>query len=451
MVALALLAALACEAVVFAQFQRWVATGYEPGDPYLPAGAFVMAMVAGYGLARGLASFEIGRRMQIAIAAGVASVVLYGTLRFVFAGDLALWDLSWIADFVADADETSRRGGHAFFGALLLLGAWARASYRGSQEVDLEAFPRQLAPAFALATIVAVLGAATEAGDAIAWHALGAYTLGAVALALSQLARSGTTFGELRAGSVAGVLLAGVAGAAAALVLLFGFAYREVAGAAGDAIIDAVAWVIVVLLTPVAWVLERVLAWLLPDQWEPISLAEAPARFLEGEGADTEQSTPAVVRGLSAAGRALLLLTVLAAFAFAALAAVRAWRRPPRGSEARVETERAGRAGEGLGGMLRRWLGRRSPAEPAAHGPATRIYLEMLAEAAERGRPRPSWATPEEFRPVLREAIAAPVADDATEAFEEERYAGRQPPSERVSRLSEAWQRVRRMGRRGRT
>ena|GEM_PF-1507237 len=451
MVALALLAALACEAVVFAQFQRWVATGYERGDPYVPAGAFVAAMAAGYGVARGLASLELRRRAQLGITAAVAWVVLYGALRVVFAGDLALWDLSWVADFLADADETSRRGGHAFFGALLLLGAWVRASYRGSREVDLEAFPRQLAPAFVAATIVPVAGAGSGAADAIAWHGLAAYALGAAALAFSQLARSGTTFGELRAGSVTGVLLVSVAAAVLALVLLFGIAYRQVADAAGDAIIDATAWAVVVLLTPVAWVLEHVLSWLLPDEWEPVSLTEAPVRFLEGEGTRGEDSSPAVVRGLSAAGRALLLLAVLGAFALAALAAVRAWRRPSPGAAAGVEVERAGGLGEGLGGALRRWWRRGGAAARPAGGPATRIYLEMLAEAAERGRPRPSWATPEEFRPILREALATPLTDEATEAFEEERYGGRPAPAERVSRLAAGWQRVRSLGRGRRT
>jgi hypothetical protein len=71
------------------------------------------------------------------------------------------------------------------------------------------------------------------------------------------------------------------------------------------------------------------------------------------------------------------------------------------------------------------------------------LYLDVLSRSERDGHPRGPGETPSEFAPVLTSAYGSPVTDDITRAFEEARYAGREPDERLVHDLHERWKLVR--------
>jgi hypothetical protein len=63
----------------------------------------------------------------------------------------------------------------------------------------------------------------------------------------------------------------------------------------------------------------------------------------------------------------------------------------------------------------------------------------VLARAEERGHARKLDRTPDEHAPELRRIFDSSVTDDITLAFEQDRYAGREPDPAFLSELEERW------------
>ncbi len=437
MTALALLAALLSEALLASAVAQWIGSGYRDGQQVMPLAALVAVALAGVGAGSALSRFELPRKVRWAVAGLTSYAVLYGSLRFVYAGDLALWNLAWVADVFADADQAAERGADAFIAALLAGTLWARAVHRGVSDVDLESFARSGAPTMAAAALAAALGAATDRAEAVAAAAFASVTAGALALILAQLARSGTTFGDLRAGSFAAALVALALGAAGAAVLLFGIAYAAAAPTLGAALLDGAVFVLTWVLTPVVWVIERLLALLRPDTPE-LQPPRELARGLLGEG-EPGSEPGGGWRALAYLGRASVLMLLLALFAFLGLAAFRFWRRSAGSEPLQAEVERAGGLGDDARELLRRLARRPERGHRRPLHPIAALYLRVVDVASRRGVVRTPGTTPEELRLPLRTAIGDPVTDRITDALESFRYAGRPPDAAGVHRLEEEW------------
>jgi hypothetical protein len=220
-------------------------------------------------------------------------------------------------------------------------------------------------------------------------------------------------------------------------VLLFGVLYAVAAPALGTALFDGALFVLTWTLTPVVWVVERLMAVLRPDNPE-LQPPHELARGLLGEGEPGGEPGGAW-RVLAYLGRASILMLLLALFAILALAAFRFWHRFASAEPPRADVERAGGPGDDLRGMLRRlarWPERR-------HGrplhPVAALYLRAVEAASRRGVVRSPGSTPAELRLPLRAAIGDPVTDRITDALEAFRYAGRPPDPAAVRRLEEEW------------
>ena len=148
--------------------------------------------------------------------------------------------------------------------------------------------------------------------------------------------------------------------------------------------------------------------------------------------------------GLPRAGRYSLaiLALVLGVGAVAGLALLIARLRRLAGDDAwrAAETERVGGIGGDLRDASRALFRRERRIAPSVEGVA-RLYLDVLEASRRAGAPRPPARTPREFAPVLAGTLGrAPVTDAVTDAYEQARYAGREPDADALADLRRRWE-----------
>ena len=440
---LAIIASLLADAFMFAAIAELIASGYSPSDPHaFAAWAFCLVALAGYGLPRLVEGFEMEGRKAYVLTASAGLLLIYLLARIESAGDVALWDFGWVADFLTDTSATTERGGHAMMGTILLLATWARTTMRSSEEVEMETIPRSFAIPFALVTTVVVIGAVTDRSGEVGRAGAAFYVMAILSLASAQLSLSGATFGDLRAGSTAGVLLAGTAVVAVVGLVFIGLVTALLGPIIGPVVGGAVEWTLTIILTPFAWLLEKFFAALFGDSNPFPQLSESAINRSQDAGNpdDAEQTT---------AGRAgLFLLRTFALLVFLAIAGLfvsvflRLRKRTVLRDDDGRQSAAAGDLRQDMGSFFRSLFRRGSRHEPGyATTEATRLYLEVLERAERAGHPRPGGETAREFAPELRAALATPVTDDITRAFEAARYAGREPDARMLEELRSRWQR----------
>jgi hypothetical protein len=438
------LAVLCAEGLAVYTFAEWAASGYGAGHQHaIGAWAFLLAALLGYGAPRFLDGFDIAPRTAKLLLTALGVAVIYGAVRMEVAGDLAIWRLGWFGDFITTPDDTVREGRYAIIGVALMLVIWVRASLRAADEIELDMVARRVALPFGIVTAVVILGAATDRGGEIARAGVAFYAVEVLALACSQLALSGATIGDVRAGGVVSALLGGTL-----VVVLVSFAVLTLAivylgPIIGPPLGAALNAVLTIVLTPIAWALEKLFSALLGDsdplkqlKLNPIDIGAQK----DNPGAKGHSGWYDIALYLF---RALALVLVLAAVVGVVWIVARLRR---RARELRPADEVAAGAGS-LGDDLRSLFGslfrrgeRRHSSEAAG---VSRLYLEVLARAERDARPKLVGETAGEFAPVLSETFRADVTDDITHAFEQARYAGREPDARTLQDLEQRWRSVR--------
>lgn len=437
----AILALVSSEALGFYLAAELLAAGYHGEDAHaVSAWLFVLVAVVAFALPRILEDYNLSPRKLQATVAAVGMLLIYGIVRYTVAGDLRLWDIGWAGTFIRGNTDASA-GGRAFFAAVLTLALWARTSINFRDEVEVESITRKVGVPFAVVTVLMLVGAPTARAPEVARAGAAFYALAVIALAFSQLSLSGATMGEVRAGGTTAVLLAVTGAVVAGGLLLAGLIFGLLGPLLGPAFGRAVTDVLTIVLTPFSWLLSNFFKFLFsgssgipnlnPGQVPP---PKAPAQG----GADSEAHRAAIY-GL----RALALVLIVGG------AAVSVWlfiklRNRVRG--ARAEDHAVGTAGS-FGEDVRNLLGalfHRGPARPANRGSEmTRLYLEVLRRAEQNGQQRLLGETPAEIAPRLTSTFRAVVTDDITRAFEEARYAGREPDARTMAELQQRWAAVR--------
>ena len=439
--ALAILASLLADGLIFAALAEFVAAGYDAENPHaVGAWAFCVVVVAGYGLPRLLEGFEMDATKGSVIAGAVGLFLVYALVRITAQDSWALWDFTWVLDFLQSAQKTAQAGGHAITGAILLLGAWVRATLRSSDEVEMESIPRAVAIPFAVVTILVVVGATTDRSGEIARVGAAFYVLAILALAFSQLALSGATFGDVRAGGTAGILLGGTAAVAVVGLLIIGLVTTVLGPIVGPVISRTVEVVLTIVLTPFAWVLTWFFEMLFAGNNPFPNITENVVRTSE-EAANPEEADQSTVSQAGAFLMRILALGIFLGVAFLlATIFVRLRRKGALRSADDRDTTVVGSLREDFGSMFRGLFSRRRGYEPGqATTEATRLYLEVLRKAETAGHTRPSGETAREFAPELQETFATPVTDDITRAFESARYGGREPDARTLEELRRRW------------
>ncbi len=434
---------LLSEAFAMATHAEIIAASYSGGEQHaVGAWAFCIVAVAGFVIPRFVEGFEMPARRAYAITGFEGLLIVYFLVRVTVTDSAAFWDLSWIADFMRDTADATNRGGHAIMGGLLLLITWARSTMRASDDVEMEMIPRAVTLPFTVVTILVVLGAATDRSGEIGRAGAAFYAMAIISLVCSQLAMSGATFGEVRAGSAAGILLAATAGVAVLGLLLIGLVVSILGPTLGPIISTAVEWTLTIVLTPFAWVLTKLFEFLFQGASPLPDLQEAVATRSEQAG-NPDKADPSTASRVGVFFmRTVALVVLIAAAAFFATVFARLRNRRGRRLEDGREASSVGDFRSDLGSMLKS-LFRRGPARMPGRATteATRLYLEVLSTAEAAGHGRPSGETAREFAPVLNETFSNPVTDDITRAFESARYAGREPDERVIAELRSRWQR----------
>jgi hypothetical protein len=438
---LAVLSLLLCEGLMVATFAELLAASYSGDHAHaVAAWACCLVALAGFAVPRLIEGFEIGPRAGYALTGATGLLLIYLLVRITVVGDIALWDLGWVGSFLQDVRGTAERGGHEIAAGLLLLVIWARATMRASDDVEMETLPKSVTLPFALVTALVVLGASSDRSGEIARAAGATYVFAILALACSQLALSGATFGEVRAGSTAGILLVATAGVAVVGLLVIGLFVSVLGPVIGPIIGGTVRWTLTIILTPFAWFLTKLFEFLFrgaqpfPDLQQTVATTSKDAA-----NPHSDPSTPAKVSAFFMRTLALVVLIAVAGLAATVFARLRKRRRSML--EDGRETSSAGDMMSDLTSLFRNLFRRKPPEQPGlATTEATRLYLEVLSKAEASGAGRPDGETAREFAPVLHQTFANPVTDEITLAFESARYAGREPDLRAIAELRRRWQ-----------
>ena len=438
----AVLGSIIGEALAAYVLAEWLAAGYRSGENHaVNAAAFVVVALAAFTVQRVVRPFFTSRRAG-SVATLVASyAVVYGVARVEFAHDFALWDLGWVAGFVRNSEDSLSDGVRALFGMIIVTAVWVRTSVRASDDIELETLPRSIGWPFMVVTAVMVLAATTSRSGEVARAGAAFYAVAVLALACSQLALSGATFGELRAGGTTAVLLAATAAVTGACVVVFWVVFSLVGPRIGPPLGDGTELVLTILLTPPAWLLEKLFQLILGGA-NPFPNLTNFAQTQAGNSNTGPSSSASNLERASAYGfRALALLFAVAVAAVLVIWLTRFRRRTSRRAAEGVASGVAGSLGEDarsfFGALFRR---RGGAAASAANSAALRLYLDVLAKAERAGQPRAEAETASEYAPRLSTALCTPVTDEITAVFEQARYAGREPDEARLAELRRRWE-----------
>ena len=437
-------AVLCAEGLAVYTFAEWVASGYETGQQHaIGAWAFLLVALLGYGAPRFLDGFDISPKAGKVLLTALGVAVIYTVVRMEVAGDLAIWRLGWFSDFITTPDETLRDGRFAIIGLVLVLVIWVRAALHAADEIELDMVARRVALPFGIVTVVIILGAATDRSGEIARAGVAFYAVEVLALACSQLALSGATIGDIRAGGVVSALLGGTMVAVFVSFIGVTLAVIYIGPIIGPPLGAALNAVLTVFLTPIAWLLEKLFSAIL-GQSNPLEQFKLNPVDLGNQNGDPEaRSRSAWYDAVLYLFRGIALLLVLAVVVGVVWIVARLRQRAREFRPADESAAGAGSLGDDLrslfGSLFRRGERYRS-AEAAG---VSRLYMEVLARAERDARPKLIGETAGEFAPVLSETFRTDVTDDITHAFEQARYAGREPDVRTLRDLEQRWRSVR--------
>jgi len=438
---LAISASLAADALAIYVVAEWMAAGYSGEHQQAPrALAFLFIALAAFTIPRIATWYGLSGSKGYLVTVGLALFVIYAVARLEVAGDLRVWDLTWVSDFIRDAHGTAGTGGRAMIASILFIATWIRVSYRSADEIEMEAIARSAGVGFVIVTSLVVIGAATDRSGEIARGGAVFYAVAVLGLACSQLALSGVTIGEMRAGSVVSTLLAGTAAVSVVALLVFGLVFGVLAPVLGPIIGAVIQAVLTVVLTPVAWVMAKIFEALLRDADPFANLADLARTGAADAKQPGQESQSFLQQAAVYTLRAFALLVILAIVGGGLALFMRFRQRGNAAADPDARMSIAGSAGDDVRAFFRSLFPRRNPPRSSfASTETTRLYLDVLADAEHDGAIREPGETPAEFAPTLVDRYRDSVTQDITTAFESARYAGRELDARSLAELRQRW------------
>ena len=379
-------------------------------------------------------------------------------LHVAITGDLRVWDAAGFAAYVADSDglasianidafvrnpDLSRLHGSTIaFVFVFLTVMWARFAVAGRSKVTFERVLRSFTLGFAF-TILGLAFAALDGNQRVSMFAVPQFVFGMLALAVANNARaSAPVDGPRRTGPwVAAV--AGTVGVLLGVALLLGtLAFLNIGvllNAIGEIAWTIIAFILILVITPIYWVIEQIVRLLLPN-----GLQGFPALPNLQLGPPPETDPSKQVTGLGvpewAQNGLKFLAVMLIIYGIYRLAlALMARRRVFSGAVDEVRGQASG--GVGLGAILRGLL----PHTRKAAGdewlrlhPIYRLYARAAMAAEERGYRYLAGETPIEFVTRAGRIMNAPPYPPIGLAFDRARYGRHLPEDGQVRSLDAA-------------
>jgi len=421
-------------------------------------------------LLAGLGGFLLIRAVQFANLKGtlgaivvlVASVIgLNVVLHLALAGNLLLWDNAGLAEFIdhpssftatgTDLQGLVDRGGVVLGSGtalaltfVMMTVIWVRFMVAARAAVGFERVLRSFGFGFLAVLILLLFARLNEIGQ-LAPYAIPYFVLGLLALAVANSERAALQAeGRDRVAPWSVSVLATLGlllGVAALFGLLAALDFASFAAWVGGGITWIVEKVLIVILTPIFWVLVPLIEWILPDGAAdrlreiqlPQTLLDQAEEVAEGGEGSTFPAWPLQTAKL-------IFFVGLVWIAYRVSRALLG-----RGDEESPELydeirSSSGSGGSGLGGLLRGLLRRGGAA--AGQGwfslqPIYAVYGRSVIESEDRGFERRPSETPLEYAAASARELDAPVFREIADAFDAARYGRHFPSDEQV----DAWRR----------
>lgn len=403
-------------------------------------------------------------RMGLDGAAG-ALVLLFSTVlglnviaHLAIAGDLRLWDTSSVAGFLTDPNQyfserldlkaflddpdLSGSSGAALSVTMLGLGlVWSRFAMAGRRAVTVERVARSFGAGFAFALVAMAVAAAGDVGGLAPW-AVCQFVGGVLTLAVANHVRAtAPSEGPVRPGPWL-VAVGGTIGMLVVMAALLGLSVllnvSVVLEAVGGVALRIVEIVLIVIITPLYWVMDFFLHLLLPkgitnifDNLGRVGLNLDQLRDEQDQG---KGGLPGWVTNGAKFIAALFIAWVL--YRIARLMLSRRSRDEGPVAEVRGDASSSG----GLGAFLRDLFprGRRRGRDGwEARHPAYLLWRRAERDGEERGFARLPGETALEFAGRAEELMAAPFPGVAG-VFDRLRYGRHEPPHAALAALDES-------------
>ena len=430
--------------------------------------AVLLAGFGGFWLMRSLNQLRLGGALG-AIALVLASVFgLNILLHVIFAGDLLIWQNSGLATFIdnpdafvangADFQAVADRGGviigsataiaMTVFGMTLV---WFRFLHVGRRPIRFDQVLRSFSVGFAVILVSLMISRFNGIGQ-LAIYAVPFFMLGLLALAVANGERAALPDEGRARASAWGVSVTATLALLIVVASVFGLLaaldVTTILASLGGVLGVIVKWTLIIVLTPIFWLLVPILDFIIPDAIaQRLAELELPENFVEpevlAEGQDEEDFIfprwP---------------FDVLKVIAFVALTwfAYRVGRslltRGASGDEEEFDEFRTDTSdgGSGLGGLLRGLLRRRSQTDGTGWlrlRPIYGVYGRTVVDAQDRGFERRHSDTPLEYSASSATVLEAPVFNEIAAAFDAARYGGHDADPEQVRRWAadvDAWE-----------
>ncbi len=432
--------------------QRATATEHGPGLLVVLATAF-----GGFYLMRLLtrAKFEGVLGAVVLLASSV--IALNVLLHIALTGDLRVWDPTTIAALFTDPGDFAARtnldafvrrpdlahahGSTISFIFVFMVVMWGRFVSAGRTRVTFERVLRSFTVGFTL-TIVGLAFAAMEGIRIAQLFAVPQFILGMLALAVANNARAAApTDGARRTGPWVAAVGGTVAVLLSVALLLGVLAFLNVGvllSAIGDIAWQIIAFLLILFITPIYWVIEQIVRLLLPNGLKGLpalpNLQLGPPPDQDGREQVTGWSVPVWAQSSLKFLAVMLILYVIYRVAVALMARRRALTSGV--DEVRGQSSNA----LGLGAILRGMLPgmRRGATDDWLKRHAIyRLYARAARAAEDRGFHYLIGETPLEFGSRAERAMDAPPYPPIGLAFDRARY-GRHYPEDGAVRSMEA-------------
>ncbi len=421
--------------------------------------AVIIAAFAAFGIGRTVTRLRLGA-VGTVLGLLLSILALNALLHLALAGDLRIWDSSGFARFIDDPQspfvgdlqvetfiedpDISRLQGSSFLVVIVgLFAEWFRFLWAGRGRITFERVLRSFTVSFPLVLLAAF--AASAAGIGVGALALAYFVLGVVGLAVANAARAVDQGDEVtRAAPWALSLLGsvGVIGGVAAAFALLAFLQVDAALAPiADAVIGVVTWVLVLILTPIFWVVEGVVGFLFGGA-DLTFLREAMERAQQwSQPPDSERQNDGLLPGWVRELARLAVLAVLAAGVYF-LARFIFRRFDARPDDDYSELRDRGDEAAGIGRLLRNLVpGRDRTADDARwieRHAVYRLFARSVGDAEDRGFLRRPGETPIEFATAASRRLGAPMLAPIAEEFDRARYGRHYTPDAQLVPLAQA-------------
>lgn len=426
--------------------------------------AVLAAAFGAYGVSRWITRAHLGG-IGVLVGLLVTFLALNVLFHLVLAGDLRVWDTEGLARFIERPDSPLRgpvdpiafvanpdpvaaegRSYTLLVGGLVLM--WVRFLWAGRSTFRFEKALRSFSLSFP--AVLAAAFAASVAGIGVGIAAVSYFVLGVFSLSMANAARTTDPGDSLARRAPWAVSVAVTLGALVVVAALLSLLAALNAGAlfafVGGAVMRVVSFLLVLVLTPIFWVVEGILGGIMGQA--DFSFLERALRNAQVLDPDAEREPgqfgfPGWIRDLLR----LVGFVIAAAIAYALARLI--FRRGASDEEGDYAEERSVASGGGLGGLLRNLVpsGRRGSTEGdsdwAERHAVYRLYRRAVWDSTERQFAPRAGETPLEFARSASRALDAPPFVPIAEHFDRARYGRHFAPPEELAPLESelvAWE-----------